>query len=109
METSKQDTALPNTTLDVHELVEVTAGATEEKLGNDYDQRVMVRMGKKQELRREFQFFSIWGYAVILGATWEFALIDGVLSLPNGGTAGTVYMFLVACVGMFFTMLCELI
>ncbi|KAK6398017.1 hypothetical protein LTR65_003097 [Meristemomyces frigidus] len=76
-----------------------------EKFGNEHDKRDMARMGKRQELRREFQFFSIWGYAVILGCSWEFALIDGVLSLPNGGTAGTVWMFLVACAGMFFVTL----
>ncbi|KAK5120383.1 hypothetical protein LTR85_006322 [Meristemomyces frigidus] len=96
-----------------------------EKTGNEHDRRDMVRMGKRQELRREFQFFSIWGYAVILGCSWEFALMqvvtwrdygfgdhgltvshrDGVLSLPNGGTAGTVWMFLVACAGMFFVTL----
>ncbi|KAF2768363.1 amino acid transporter [Teratosphaeria nubilosa] len=80
----------------------VTDGETDEKLGTEYDMRAMVRMGKKQELRREFQFLSIWGYAVILGCSWEFALVDGVLSLPNGGTAGTVWIFLVACFGMFF-------
>lgn len=27
-----------------------------------------MRLGKKQELRREFQFFSMTGYALILGA-----------------------------------------
>ena len=60
---------------DVHELPDVTAGDTSEKLGNKWDQRGMVRMGKKQELRREFHFFSITGYAMILGCSWEFALM----------------------------------
>jgi len=48
---------------------------TTEKLGTAYDQHDMVRMGKQQQLRREFEFFSIWGYAVILGCSWEFALM----------------------------------
>lgn len=60
---------------DVHELVDVTPGDTSAKLGTEWDQRGMVRMGKKQELRREFQFFSITGYAMILGCSWEFALM----------------------------------
>lgn len=60
---------------DVHELVDVTPGNTEEKLGTERDQWGMFRMGKKQELRREFQFFSITGYAMILGCSWEFALM----------------------------------
>ena len=33
------------------ELTDVTEGALEEKLGTQYDQRDMVRMGKRQELR----------------------------------------------------------
>ena len=60
---------------DVHELPDVTPGDTSEKLGNEWDMRGMVRIGKKQELRREFQFFSITGYAMILGCSWEFALM----------------------------------
>ena len=60
---------------DIHELSDVTPGDTSEKLGNEWDQRGMVRIGKKQELRREFQFFSITGYAMILGCSWEFALM----------------------------------
>ena len=27
------------------------------------------------QLQRNFKFFSIFGYSVILGATWEFALV----------------------------------
>ena len=42
-------------------------GEVSEKMGDQQDARDMIRMGKKQELRREFQFFSIWDYAVILG------------------------------------------
>ncbi|KAF2725431.1 amino acid transporter [Polychaeton citri CBS 116435] len=80
-------------------------GEYDDKQGTNFDIRDMSRMGKKQVLRREFQFFSIWGYAVILGASWEYALISGVLSLPNGGTAGAVWMFLAACSGMFFVTL----
>lgn len=60
---------------DVQELADVTPGDTSEKLGNEWDQRGMVRIGKTQELRREFQFFSITGYAMILGCSWEFALM----------------------------------
>ena len=59
----------------VHELPDVTPGDSSEKLGNEWDQRGMVRLGKKQELRREFHFFSITGYAMILGCSWEFALM----------------------------------
>ena len=70
---TKEESVL--TQFEVCELPDVTPGATLEKLGNAWDQRDMVRMGKKQELRREFHFFSITGYALILGCSWEFALM----------------------------------
>ena len=92
-------------TATILESIEVTPGDETVKLGTQYDQRDMVRMGKKQELRRQFRFFSMWGFAVILGLSWEYALITGVLSLPNGGTAGAVWMFLITCFGMFFVVL----
>ncbi|KAK0940114.1 hypothetical protein LTR29_008308 [Friedmanniomyces endolithicus] len=85
-----------------HVQSEVVNGAVAEKAGTAYDRR---DMGKRQELRRNFQFFSIWGYAVILGCTWEWGLASGVFSLTNGGTAGAIWMFLVVCFGMFFVML----
>jgi len=56
-----------DTALDANDVDGIGSGEISEKTGNQYDQRDMVRMGKKQELRRDFQFFSIWGYAVILG------------------------------------------
>lgn len=42
--------------VDVLELTQVTPGAEDVKLGTQFDQRDMVRMGKKQELKRQFQF-----------------------------------------------------
>ena len=39
------------TNVDIKEQVEVSAGAIDEKIGTKYDQRDMVRMGKRQELR----------------------------------------------------------
>lgn len=43
--------------------------------GTAEDAQGMIRLGKKQELRRSFQFFSIWGFAVILGCSWEYVLV----------------------------------
>ena len=97
--------ALSDVDVNTIELTNVTAGAIGGKFGTRYDQRDMVRMGKRQELRRNFQFFSIFGYAVILGCTWEWGLASGVFSLTNGGTAGAIWMFLAVCFGMFFVML----
>lgn len=45
-----------------------------EKKGTPEDQKDMYRMGKTQELRRNFRFVSIFGYSMILMATWETVL-----------------------------------
>lgn len=42
-----------------------------EKKGTAGDQKDMYRMGKQQELRRNFRFMSIFGYSMVLMATWE--------------------------------------
>lgn len=42
-----------------------------EKRGTTGDQKDMYRMGKQQELRRNFGFVSIFGYSMVLMATWE--------------------------------------
>lgn len=43
----------------------VTKGSTADDL------RDMARMGKSQELRRNFGFFSIYGFAILIMASWE--------------------------------------
>ena len=45
-----------------------------EKRGTSNDQQDMHRMGKTQELRRNFRFVSNFGYSMILMATWETVL-----------------------------------
>ena len=42
---------------------------------------------------------------MVLGATWEFALVIVAMSLTNGGTAGGIWIFLAVCFGMFFVVL----
>jgi hypothetical protein len=46
-------------------------GIVSEKKGTAGDQKDMYRMGKQQELRRNFRFVSIFGYSMVLMATWE--------------------------------------
>ena len=67
----------------------------------DHDIRDMRRLGRKQEVKRRFRFFSIIGYMVILASTWESALVTTIFSLPNGGTAGTIWITLIGACGMF--------
>jgi amino acid transporter len=114
-----------------------------EKNGSECDKSAMQRMGKRQELRvrawhfttasvaadqsveqRNFRFLTIFCYGVLLGCTWEFALVSVdeswlswrqstaltihsiiSISLANGGTGGGIWMFLTVCFGMFFVTL----
>jgi amino acid permease len=69
------------------------------------DQRDMRRLGKRQELKRRFRFFSIAGYVIVLGLTWEFSLVVGAFSLANGGAAGAIWLTLFVCCGMLMVML----
>ncbi|KAK5128107.1 hypothetical protein LTR08_004199 [Meristemomyces frigidus] len=69
------------------------------------DNRDMMRMGKVQELRRYFGPWAMVGFASILGCAWQYVLITLIWSLPNGGSAGAVYMYLVCCVGLMLSTL----
>jgi|TARA_R110002003_G_scaffold121_20_gene10807 hypothetical protein len=39
--------------------------------GTSADRQAMWRMGKVQEMRRNFRFVSIFGFSMILMASWE--------------------------------------
>lgn len=73
-------------------------------VGKNYDpasdQRDMRRLGRRQQLKRRFRFFSIVGYVIVLGLTWEFSLVLGAFSLSNGGAAGAIWLTFVVCCGM---------
>ncbi|KAJ8107514.1 hypothetical protein OPT61_g8810 [Boeremia exigua] len=60
--------------------------------GTSHDAHDMRRMGKKQELRRNFRMLSIIGFVVVLQSTWESALLSAYFGLYNGGTAGVIWM-----------------
>lgn len=76
-------------------------GIESEKYDPQGDVRDMRRLGRKQEVKRRFRFFSIVGYMVILASTWEATLVTTIFSLPNGGTAGTIWMTFIGACGMF--------
>lgn len=57
-----------------------------------HDARDMYRLGKKQELRRNFELFSIVGFVSILQATWESTLLASSFGLYNGGSAGVIWL-----------------
>ncbi|GAB7334490.1 hypothetical protein MBLNU13_g06481t1 [Cladosporium sp. NU13] len=65
--------------------------AVQLKGGTYEDEREMSRMGKTQELRRNFKFIGIVGFVSILQSTWENTLLASYFGLFNGGTAGIIY------------------
>ncbi|KAF5716472.1 choline permease [Fusarium globosum] len=71
----------------------------DEKKGNAADRADMYRMGKTQEMTRNFRFLSIFGFSMILMASWEFSLSVSTIGLVNGGTAGLIWMFFVCWMG----------
>ncbi|KAF4993990.1 hypothetical protein FGRMN_6121 [Fusarium graminum] len=71
----------------------------DEKKGSAADRADMYRMGKTQEMKRNFRFLSIFGFSMILMASWEFSLSVSTIGLLNGGTAGLIWMFFVCWVG----------
>ncbi|KAK3066800.1 hypothetical protein LTR53_016701 [Teratosphaeriaceae sp. CCFEE 6253] len=59
--------------------------------GNANDQRDMARMGKVQEVRRDFRTVSMFGFSMILMCSWEGILSTAAIGLGNGGSAGLLY------------------
>lgn len=64
------------------------------KTGVQQDVVDMHRLGKEQELRRNFKTFSILGMAAVTMATWISVIQASTFSLINGGLAGTVWVYL---------------
>ncbi|KAH8807566.1 putative GABA permease [Xylogone sp. PMI_703] len=64
------------------------------KIGTRADHRDMLRMGKTQELRRNFRFLSILGFTCILMSTWEGQFTASTFGLINGGLAGLIWTYL---------------
>ncbi|KAK5165237.1 uncharacterized protein LTR77_009335 [Saxophila tyrrhenica] len=78
-------------------LDEVQGGS--DKVGTVVDQQNMDRLGKTQELRRNFRFISVLGFTAVLMCTWEAILFTASYILPNGGRAGMVWMYVICLFG----------
>ena len=76
MDSLKNENGWPESKFAVRPVDDLAEDDVDEKLGTAHDQRAMIRMGKKQELRRNFRFFSIWGFAVMLGCSWEYVFMS---------------------------------
>ncbi|KAL8810818.1 MAG: hypothetical protein Q9200_002286 [Gallowayella weberi] len=70
-----------------------------EKHGTELDVHDMERMGKSQQFKRNFTFFSTLGFAMVLMSSWETQLATAVFGLTNGGTAGAIYIYIATFFG----------
>ncbi|KAI6855422.1 hypothetical protein KC323_g8306 [Hortaea werneckii] len=70
--------------------------------GTAADQRDMKALGKTQELRRNFKFVTMLGFASTVMASWEVLLVLFKLILTDGGTPNLFWGFLVDACGMLF-------
>lgn len=75
------------------------------KGGNNADAADIYRMGKTQETKRNFRFVTIFGFTMVLMATWEGQLDSCTFALLNGGTAGAIWTYL----GTYIGFLCSVI
>ncbi|KAK3655719.1 hypothetical protein LTR56_003368 [Elasticomyces elasticus] len=75
-----------------------------QKGGTASDEQEMRRMGKVQELRRNFKFIGIVGFVTILQATWQNTLLANQSGLTNGGTAGVIW----CTIAVWILMLCTI-
>ena len=77
---------------------------------NAHDSRDMRRLGKKQEFKRNFNFWSALGFVSIYMATWEFVLVSLSVGFANGGFAGLFWCFIttVLCYGTIVASLAEM-
>ena len=96
-----------------HGRVQESNANAPEYQGSDHtyeDQADMRRLGKKQELRRNFRFTSILGFVAIAMGTWEVTLSATAAGLTNGGTGGMVWMFVGSylCFGTIILSLAEM-
>ncbi|KAI6820140.1 amino acid transporter-like protein [Hortaea werneckii] len=93
-------------TYDNEDDFEMTEGAVAKKWqGTAADRRDMSALGRVQELRRNFQFLGILGFACTLIATWEVIVTTLGTSLTDGGTAGLLWGFIIVFIGFSFVYL----
>lgn len=77
---------------------------------NPADIKDMLRLGKKQEFKRNFSFISTLGFISIYMATWGFVLVSLAEGLINGGFAGLFWTFIgtVVCYSSIVSSLAEM-
>ncbi|KAK0842774.1 hypothetical protein LTR91_011967 [Friedmanniomyces endolithicus] len=100
--TAMQDMTKPEERLSISEYGNDDKPGVAPKGGTAFDEQEMRRMGKVQELRRNFKFIGIVGFVTILQATWESTLLANSFGLVNGGTGGVIW----CTIAVWLLMLC---
>lgn len=94
-----------------HQDVEVVLEGTPEqpttgpRAGTSYDRKDMARLGKLQELRRNFSFVPSFAFAACLMITWEASLAAASYVLPNGGRPALIWTYVLSLFGLGASML----
>ncbi|KAJ7872058.1 amino acid permease [Mycena leptocephala] len=57
----------------------------------------MDRLGKKQELQRNFRLLNIFSFMCIAMSTWVFVVSASTTGLTNGGTGGYIAVYIASC------------
>lgn len=91
----------------MHGMVEVAASDSNELLvlskgGTRQDALDIARVGKLQELQRNFGFAPILGFVAGLMCTWEAVQATSSFGLIDGGRAGMVWGYLGVIIGFGF-------
>jgi hypothetical protein len=66
---------------------------------NSKDEEDMRRLGKKQELDRNFHWFHTLAFTTVIMATWEILLIVNNQALTDGGRPGFLYSYIWSILG----------
>lgn len=69
------------------------------------DQLDMKRMGKKQEFRRNFKFWTSVAFTCCVMGTWEILLTSNTQALLAGGSAGLFWSLCWCYIGQTFVVL----
>jgi choline transport protein len=66
---------------------------------NTKDDEDMRRLGKTQELDRNFHWFHTLAFTTVIMATWEILLIVNNQALTDGGRPGFLYSYIWSILG----------
>ncbi|KAI2775842.1 amino acid transporter [Daldinia loculata] len=94
--TKRDDNEATSTELNI-EPTETTGGGKKSII--DRDNQILARLGKVPVLKRNFALMSILGFSCTVMNTWEGELVLFLQAYENGGSAGSIYGFIIVWIG----------